>query len=358
MSVTKADLEALLKAYLDGLSTDIKTALREEQDIHSVFAWSKFLNQGIDAHFDCRKIVGGIVSGAKASDYWKQTTGRLGEINCPASLDVLAMYSKNVFNLLAMKTVLPSYLADGGFWFGFEDDSATGTGMVTFRFYRLGVNEYLRVYAGGQFSYSELDITAALPANAKTVAHTYGVAILKPWTEFYIDEIPRAFGINSPNLAFTAINYPPYAIFRANSAFSTQQLALLEITSAVTVPLSPHDFRLSHISELPPRVFRLYDAGTTTLFAGLTIAAGSETSHPVPTFGYQGKTINFRASEQGTLSLEVLKETNNWREYDTMGITQNKVKTYPIEDEAVLARVVYTPNTYPCTISEAEVVLR
>ena len=108
---------------------------------------------------------------------------------------------------------------------------------------------------------------------------------------------------------------------------------------------------------MPPRTFRLYSTGTNTLLAGLAVNP-DVTSHPIPTFGYSSKTLMFRASGAGTLSIQVLTQANNWREYDTVPVTANTLISYIIEGDAVLARTVFTPTTPPATISDAEVIMR
>jgi len=45
--------------YEEMLRRVLGRALREEEDIHSTFSWSRFLRTGADAHFDCRYVVAG-----------------------------------------------------------------------------------------------------------------------------------------------------------------------------------------------------------------------------------------------------------------------------------------------------------
>ena len=361
-------------------SKGAKASLRETLDIHSSVSWSKFLHEGIDAHFNCRIADTtphfGVESSALLSDYWIQT-GFLfpfvAEFKCPASLNAVAGYTKQSwrYGVASFRTILPTLTKDQQqIWMGFESDAGTGSGIAALALYHSGGVPRLRVYCGGAFNGLALDITAALPADYTTVWHTYTTMMTKFGAEYYIDNDLVAIAVVSPNLAFTDVTYPPYGILRVDRPFTPDLTAILEAAGQgeeLILPIAPPEVRINHGQALPPRCYRLYQTLTNDLLVDTTIVAAAPgehevateaTSHPFPLFGYAGKSINFRASEQGTLSVEVMKQTDNWREYDTMGVTQDKVKTYSIEGESVLARVVYTPNTYPCTISEAEVMLR
>jgi len=338
--------------------------LREDLDLHSAFTYEKFLSQGVDAHFNARKLEGGAQVSVKPSDFWKQLTPEIavdGEFKCPASAVATVAYSKNIFNLASFRTKTPAFTKDtqGAYW-GFEDGGQVGTGIALFYCWYDEPVDRFGVIADGLFSEKVFYIDAALPVNARTALHRYGVALLRPWAEFYIDGLPVAYVLNSTHLAFTDVNYPPYGISSGTCAFATKQLGMIGLEGLeqdLVFPLAPSLTRYGHIAELPPRVFRLYDAGTKVLFAGLAIAAGSEISHPVPVFGYSKKTLFFQATQAGTLLLEVLMETGNWRTYDSLSILANTLLAYLVDGKAVLMRVTFTPGSYPATISEAEMIL-
>ncbi len=348
----------------------------ETLDLHSAFTWEKFLAEGVDAHFNARTVTGTVAEAREAtaspSDYWfldSYIPPFYGYLVCPAELRAVAVYSKKAFKhpIISVGTKLPSLIGFNNntqVWMGFETGAAGDIAAFRWSTQDGGVSEVLHAWIGAfGFPWRSIDITNLLPADHKTVRHRYRVECNRAMAVFYIDFDVVAYGLITPNSFITSIVGPPYGLFSMEVSIPARLTSLLEVNSLGTpqelrFEVSPFNVRIGDGDPLPPRVLRLYDAGTEDLFTSLTIAAGSETSHPFPIFGFQEKTINFRASEQGTLSVEVLKQTDNWREYDTMGITQDKAKTYSIEGEAVLARVVYTPNTYPCTISEAEVVLR
>ena len=276
----------------------------------------------------------------------------------------MAVYSKNVFNYVSFRTKFPTLTKDGQMiWLGLENDAIAGTGIASFCFHRSDGVEHFSIVVGGAFNWRFLAIDGALPADAKTVKHRYSVAILKPWAEFYVDNDPVAFAINSPNLNFPDVSHPPYGITRTTAPFSHMALVLIEnmgFGEELVLPLAPYGTRTGYMAELPPRVFRLYETGTKNLFAGKIIESGTLISHPVPIFGYGRKTILFRAdrdSTTGGLVIEVLTQTGNWRTYDAVTYIANTDWFYSIAGEAVLARLKYTPASYPATVAEGEVIL-
>jgi hypothetical protein len=70
--------------------------------------------------------------------------------------------------------------------------------------------------------------------------------------------------------------------------------------------------------------------------------------------GYYKKSIYFMANQAGSLDIQILTQGGNWRTYDTVSMSANTLMKYRIEDEVILARIVFTPSTYPATILEAE----
>jgi len=354
-------------------------------DIHSAFTYERYMRTGIDAHFDARAFLtrpplgpGGNIS-VKPSDFWKQTMEDTdiftndGTLTSPATHEGrgvrgIAIYGKKCFAYphADFYTILPTLVEDGqNLWMGFEMGGGVGTGITAFLFLRTGGANVLRAAIGGrtnQFVY--IDITTALPADHLTVAHDYSVRLTKSHAEFYIDDDLVAIGINSSNLAFPNINYPPYAIFTAPLPFASKNVLLVEVTGhdvELVTQLSPLRVRVGPDSPLPPRVYRLYEADTSDLFAGLTVGAGTLTSHPFPIFGYAGKTIYFKADQNSTangLVIEVLTQAGNWIEYDSVTYAANDDWYYTIAGEAVLVRLVYTPAAYPAVINEGEAVMR
>jgi len=344
--------------------------LQKSMDTHSDFHYVKFLRSGVDGHFDARRApldAPHDYEYVDPSKYWKQGADLdIGQITCPADSWAVAIYSKNVFpnGKVVARITWPDLTKDGqSCWFGFENGSAGGTGTLAFSYRQeSGVEKMYVVMSGGFSGYGTdtLEITNLLPSDYKTTDHEYAVIVSKNITEWYIDDALVALAVMSPNIGFSSISGPPYALGNAHYA-SNHLVTLLEPAGhgeELTLDIAPYQFRVSGGDPIKPRTYRLYDAGTNDLFAGLSIAAGSETSHPFPLFGYGGKTVHFRADGAGTLDVEVLTQTNNWRTYDSITIAANTLKSYNLAGEGVLARITFTPDAYPTTITEAEAVLR
>jgi len=71
-------------------------------------------------------------------------------------------------------------------------------------------------------------------------------------------------------------------------------------------------------------------------------------------YGYENKTLYFMSDQSGTLSIQIYTLSGSWREYDSVSISANKLLVYRMAGEALLARAVFTPSTYPANILEAE----
>lgn len=350
-------------------AAEFRTELRETSDIHSSFAWTKFLREGVNAHFNARTGTGVPSVEEYAEDpslYWVQPSSSVGvdgSLRCPPEKRFVAIYSKKAweYGYASFRTKLPTLTVDNQeVWMGFENDSATGSGIAAFCLRRLAGVTNLRAYCGGAFSPLDTGITSALPADYLTMRHVYTIMVTKHGSEFYIDNSLVAVAVTSPFLNFTSIAYPPYVILRVNRPFTPMITTLLEVRGEgveLILPLAPSQTRINDGDPLPPRCYTLYAAGTTTLLAGLTLAAGSTTSHPVPVFGYSSKTLLFRADGAGTLSIQVLTQTNNWREYDSLPVLANTLLSYIMTGDAALTRVVFTPTTPPVTITDAEMIL-
>lgn len=132
---------------------------------------------------------------------------------------------------------------------------------------------------------------------------------------------------------------------------------VFENTLTLVLYMSPYYFRVNDGDPCPPRVYRLYQTGTNNLLAGLSVNP-DVTSHPFPLFGYAEKTISFQADEAGTLAIQVLKQTDNWRTYDSVAVAVNTLLEYPISANEMLGRIIFTPTAPPANIVDAEVILR
>jgi hypothetical protein len=177
----------------------------------------------------------------------------------------------------------------------------------------------------------------------------------KPNAEFYIDKTLIAVAIRT-GISFAPISGPPYIIFGSDKRSFDEATAFIEFsnTDVDKYYLSPADFRVMSGDPLPPRAYLLYLTGTNTKLAGYSISSGSVISHPIPTYGYEKKTLYFMVNQPGTLEVQVYTISGNWRTYESISISANTLLIYSIDNVVVLTRVVFTPSTYPATILVAE----
>jgi hypothetical protein len=353
--------------------------LSERLDSHSTFQWEHFLEQGVDAHFLCRVVgLDGTESLAKASDYWKQTnySGNYdfeGTYTRPKDKRIVAIYSRRafVYPQLFAHVKLPSLSLIGNeteinYYLGFEHGAHVHNGIASFYLYTSATyTNSLRAFAGPLNGGAIMVIDVAKPVDFNTAYHPYRVVVTRNLVLFFVVDRLRAVAVQCHQGGGVLVknNVLPYAValiapmpssltaFIELGAYSRTAIA----PSDFAVPLSPYRFRVSDGKEIIPLRLPLYCENSDTALAGYSISSGSITSHPIPTFGYSNKTVYFMSNQSGSLSIEILTWSGNWRTYDSISISANTLLNYSIDDEVVLARIVFTPSAYPATISEAEV---
>jgi hypothetical protein len=357
-------------------------AFREELDLHSAFMWEKFLREGLDAHFNGRVIKGDYSEGAgKISDYWRQVKYVWpfdGEFKLPAGLNAVSGYYKRAlaYPVMSVRTKLPDWTGVGEGklriqWFGFETGSYTGVNMSAFSYRRTESNvDEMRISVNGAFGagvkYVSVNVLPLLPSDYKTGYHVYTVKVARNASFFWCDNNLIAVILHNTNLEYNVGSWnagPPYAIASCPlpvSQFTTpffELYAYPPINADLTSVLSPYQVRFTDGDPVQPLDLPLYVANSSTKLAGYSLASGSVTSHPIPVFGYKNKTFFLQASQAGSLLIEILTQTGNWRTYDSDTISANTLWWYKMTGDAVLARLTFTPTTYPCTVAEAEAVL-
>jgi len=289
----------------------------------------------------------------------------------------LAVYSKPslLYPFVASYTKLPDltpYPSGTSVYFcGFEHGGSTKSGIATFILQRTTTGITLTAMYGSR-TVITMDITSRLPADYITAYHNYYTKVNRWGAEFFIDNNLVAVAFDIPNAPQgVKATAPPYAIGVTDAPVIKRLHTLVELifpypTSAnirpnpgeLTLPLSPPWYRWGEDDPNPPRAIRLYQANSTSLMAGASVSSGSLSSHPVPIYGRESKTIYFMANQSGTLSIEVFTLSGNWRTYDSMSVSANTLAKYRIDMDGLMARITFTPSTYPANILEAEAYLR
>ncbi len=258
-----------------------------------------------------------------------------------------------------------------GLWLGFELGAGERHGIASWFLVRHSNVNKLFAHIGGGGVFFNTEQTVSLPSDYTTARHGYWVKINRNQVWFGIDNRIRGFTL----LANSQVNLPlasnanPYFINIVPVPVPTLQHLLIEfqvciggkfigVPRDVTIGgLGFSDIRWCEGDPQPPLALPLYVANTDTLMAGQSISSGSLTSHPIPVFGYDKKTIYFMSDQAGTLEIQVFTLSGNWRTYDSVSVSANTLIRYSITDATLLVRVVFTPSTYPAKILEAMAVM-
>jgi hypothetical protein len=289
----------------------------------------------------------------------------------------LAVYSKAslIYPFISSYTKLPdltSFPSGTSVYFcGFEHGGSTKSGIATFILQRTTTGITLSAMYGSR-TVITMDITSRLPADYITAYHNYYTKVNRWGAEFFIDNNLVAVAFDIPNAPQgVKATAPPYAIGVTDAPVIKRLHTLIEILlpapsptnirpnfGSLTLPLQPIWLRWGEDDPNPPRALRLYQAGSTSLMTGASVSSGSISSHPIPIYGRDSKTVYFMANQTGTMLIEVYTLSGNWRTYDSINISADTLTKYRIDMDGLMARITFTPSTYPATILEAEAYLR
>ena len=353
------------------------------EDAHSVFQWEHFLEQGLDAHFLCRYSTFDVTHYLdKASRYWVQTSYKLpfdGELRLPPHIKGVGIYTRRAFTYphLIVVSKLPQLRPVGNentvsLFIGLEHGAELFGGIAAFlQQTTTAFTDRLQVVVGTWRNNTTLNIDAAKPTNYATGRNQYRIFLTKNLVLFFINDRLRAVAVQSSEGAVAKVreNVLPYSIALI-PPLPPRMTAFIELSTLgrtvpasdyIRAPVSPYAFRVNDGNDVIPLQLPLYLDSSDTRVAGYSLSSGTLVTHPIPAFGYSGKTVYFMADQSSTsggLTIDVLTLSGNWRTYDSLTYTANTLLVYPISGDAVLVRLTYTPASYPATILEGEVVLR
>jgi hypothetical protein len=356
--------------------------IREELDLHTCFSYEKFLREGLDAHFNCRIVKADNTEVLdRISNYWSLTSYAWpfdGELKVPAGMVAVTGYYKRAlqYPVMSVRTRLPNWSGVGEgsnrlHWFGFENGAYTGVTMTAFNYRRMSDNtDQMRLQVGGAFSaggkYVSVNVLPLLPSDYKTNYHVYTVKLARNASFFWCDNSLIAIILHNTNLEYNIGSWTagsPYAIASCPLPVAQHASPFLELQvyPVINVDLkawtSPYQVRFSSGDPIQPLDLPLYVASSSTKLAGYSISSGSVTSHPFPLWGYRNRTLLFQADQVGSINIDLLTQTGNWRTYYSDTVSAGNLYWLKITVDGVIARLTFTPSTYPCNIAEAEVVL-
>jgi len=356
--------------------SNLELSIKRSQDVHSTFQYEDLLADSIDAHFISRvsKVGVGTFSDL-TSRYWKVTnySTHEGYFIMPKNYVTVSTYSRRAFmypNVYAW-TALPNIRKVGNesfttFYIGIGNGANAMNGIASFMLRTsAGLTNILYVTVGPLHGFTNLVIDEVKPLDFSTAKHNYRIIHSRSITFFTIDDKIRAIALQCHEGFVVKVNENtrPYSIVLIPQMPSTMK-AFVEWNAPertepaiddLYAPLSPAWFRVSDGKDIIPLQLPLYIANTDAKLAGYSISSGTVTSHPFPLWSYNNKVLLFMSNQAGTLDIQVYTISRNWRSYDTVSVSANTLVKYRFQDTFPLARVVFTPSSYPATINEAEI---
>lgn len=296
---------------------------------------------------------------AKASDLYKFDFDEWGNVvRVREDLSALTIYTRRAFENPIITVVAKMPMPTGvSVEFGLGDPVLQYLGGLLFDYGLFDRNLLFFAHTLGAGAGHFLDW--AKPTDAEENYHAYTIRHGANISEAMIDGKICAFFVNAPLINLT-LNGPPYLIVFLENPIPTKLNALLRVFSYGEKVDWYVSFGVTDGPPVTPKAYSLYQANSASAFAGLTVSSGTLVSHPIPVFGFRNKTIYFMADKDSTSSgfvIEVFTRSLEWRTYDAMTYPANKLLAYPMAGDAILARVSYTPASYPATVLEGEVVL-
>jgi len=223
--------------------------------------------------------------------------------------------------------------------------------------------EYGYVQYGGADIDMVIHDASWFPSDYDTADHTYKIVVKGNGAELWIDDVLRVVVVGGYDITgstgHTKINQknPPYAVGLYEAETITPDLTgvFMAHDGKLGVDITGDNLQVVSGDPFPPQRFPLYNWNTDTEWSGLSTGGSVQTSHPVPIWGYQNKTVYAQADAAGSLAIEIYAG-GDWREYDSVTLTANELEHYtlPAEMQAPLMRCVYTP-TDDDTIAYGEV---
>lgn len=340
-------LQSDIAASMDVMSRALSRALQGDDTLQSI-SMNNRLGRSLNDFFNgfSRLPHGLTFERVDLDDYWT-----VDGLVLPANLGLIAAHSKRVYSYggYSIYGRLPTPVDSGSAYVGFEPGGGVLLPFAQFKITSSGVYCY-----GGQYSPSAinaLEITSLLPADYDVTDHVYTVKMNKASAFFYIDGFlvgVLLFGV--PEAIPDWENNKPYALGSVSAPMTANSgAAMIELIddgeNVQTFPLNIlADMRIeAHDGDpCPPQQFPLYNESTATKWAGLAIGDASQTSHPVPVWGYTDKTLLFQADGVGTLAVQIYAG-GAWRTVDTLPVAANTLVTYKLAHETPIVRCTYDP---------------
>ncbi|MBA7636312.1 hypothetical protein ES703_43929 [subsurface metagenome] len=335
------DLQALIKALQEELSAKEKSALEISDDAPQSITPLTRSGRSIDDFWLGSIEAPGIgITKVRPSDYWTEAGIRIPTESRHLWLETRRIFKYPEFEFISK---LPP-MAEGEPYPFLQIGFITGRDALSWSVFNLRGNDcWLRF---GSFPIdSWCRVTTIMPADYSTAEHRYRIKVNKCSTEFFIDNALKAVGLYNVPEAIPQWSHSPYAL---ESNFAPPSIALpvticwdyggIEATAPIPVDSI---YSAADGDPLPPRQYPLYTNDSKTKWNGLS-TGDVITSHPVPVWGYERKTLFFQSDATGTLTIQIYTG-GEWRDLISITLEADTLLVYNLNAEAPIARCVYTP---------------
>lgn len=281
-----------------------------------------------------------------------------------------SIYSRRAYRypVFEAKLSLPKVadLKVNDLYLGLEAQKGTEPGIASFRFLD---DSTVKAIAGGYPKSGGArtnDVTDRLYYSPWNGTYRYYIKVNRASVEFWQDF--RLVGIvqfglgqsgwgNSPN--YLVRDADPYYLKQMFGSLDAPMSALVEMATdnvGDTTELALGGIYAAEGDPAPPRQLEPWTGGSN--WAGTSISSGTLTSDRIPCAGYDDVTVFFKADTAGTLDLNVDYGFDALDEYDSVSVPANSLKKYKPAEEKPWLQLEYTPDSYPATVTRANVVMK
>lgn len=347
----------------------LKRATRIEQDAMQSITYENWMDRSLNDFFNARMYNTTTGEFVRRGDIDIDSLWTSAGLTVPSGYKWLSMISRvlKMYPAITVEGKLPTRNTVALGHFGLEASTQHKIQDFTFASTDAGPGGQLmaRCVPPNVSGEVRLDLTNLIPADYDTADHLYTIKANKPNAEFYVDNtlvavclvgVPEAIPVWEGNAPY-ALGSVPIGI---NGEFASKVEVHdggNEATLPVTMSHRAPGGSLNHIvstdgDPLPPRQYQIYDENSSTKWLSYGTGGGQKTSHPIPIWGYQKKSLVFMADAAGTLQLQIYVG-GGWRDVFNDTITANELWDYQLNIEAPIARFIYTPaNSDTITLAE------
>jgi len=287
--------------------------------------------------------------------------------------DAVSMYSRSSWRYPSLMARCYFPPLDDVKWsdmyLGFEGGKGTVNGIASWRFFDDGGVQFITgpcpPRVGGDRKSGDVSGLLDYSVWNNTVEHYVKVnrASMEFWQGARLQGIVQfglSQGYEGNNTTYDVRNAQPYFLKQLRGSVDRPLKTLIEFGSHSGAVGETTNFGISRYSAYPgdpapPRSLEPWTGGNN--WAGTSIDSGTLTSDRIPCAGYGDVTVYFKADTAGTLALNVDYGFDALDGYDSVSVSADSLKKYKPAHEIPWLQLEYTPDSYPATVTRANVVM-